>query len=123
MNILTHSELRKMQDSKEDFLLLNVLSEDSFRKACIPGSINVPVATPGFLHTVAELAGTESKHRRIVTYCAGMHCSASIDAANYLTAAGYTRVSAYQGGLQDWMDAGYALVSGISKPCTEQCSA
>lgn len=111
MNILTRNELKKMQENREDFLLLNVLSEDSFHKGHIPGSQNAPVSESQFLQKVASLAGPEGKDRHIVTYCAGFHCNASKEAANRLTAAGYTRVSAFEGGLEDWANAGHPIES------------
>lgn len=109
MNILTRNELKKKQDNREDFLLLNVLSEDAFRKAHIPGSQNAPVSGNEFLQKVATLAGPQGKGRPIVTYCAGFHCDASKEAANRLAVAGYTQVAAFEGGLEDWANAGYPI--------------
>lgn len=111
MNSLTRDELKKLQDNREDFLLLNVLSEDSFHKGHIPGSKNAPVSGSQFLQKVASLAGPQGKDRPIVTYCAGFHCNASREAANHLTDAGYTRVSAFEGGMEDWINAGYPIES------------
>ncbi|MGJ0483332.1 MAG: rhodanese-like domain-containing protein [Methylomicrobium sp.] len=111
MNSLTRDELKKMQDNREDFLLLNVLSEDSFHKGHIPGSKNAPVSGSQFLQKVASLAGPQGKDRPIVTYCAGFHCNASREASNHLTTAGYKRVSAFEGGMEDWINAGYPIES------------
>lgn len=111
MHNLTRNELKKKQDNREDFLLLNVLSEHAFRKARIPGSQNAPVSGSEFLQKVAALTGPDGKDRPIVTYCAGFHCNASKEAANRLSAAGYTQVSAFEGGLEDWANAGYPIES------------
>lgn len=122
MNILTRDELTKMLENREDFLLLNVLSDASFQKAHIPGSYNIPVSEQGFLEKVADLAGVEGRNRRIVTYCGGFHCTASKNAANHLSAAGYTQVSAFEGGMEDWLNAGYPVEGETSKSCDETCS-
>lgn len=122
MNILTRGELTKMLDNREDFLLLNVLSAASFHKAHIPGSHNIPLSEPGFLQKVADMAGIEGHNRRIVTYCGGFHCTASKDAANHLLAADYTKVSAFEGGMEDWLNAGYAVEGETAKSCDEPCS-
>ncbi len=123
MNILTRKELKEMQENQEDFLLIDVLSEDSFSEAHIPGSCNAPVSEPGFLQKVAAMTGAQGKSRRIVTYCGGFHCSASKGAAHQLITAGYTNVSAYEGGLEDWTDADYPVAVGENfKSCEEHCS-
>ena len=41
-----------------------------------------------------------------MTYCAGPSCTASRDAAEKLVTLGFTRVSRYEGGLEDWAKAG-----------------
>jgi len=107
MKLLSRSDLKQMLDEQQDFLLLNVLSASSFRKIHIPDSQNVPVSTADFANKVESLLGGKDNDYPIVTYCAGFHCNASKDAANLLTAAGHTKVSAYEGGMEDWLDAGY----------------
>ncbi len=122
MNILTRNELKEMLDSQEDFLLINVLSEESFFKAHIPGSSNIPISGSGFLQKVVDKTGTQNKNYRIVTYCGGFHCSASKDAAYKLMEAGYKNVSAFEGGMEDWSAAGYPIVSETSKTGEERCA-
>jgi rhodanese-related sulfurtransferase len=46
---------------------------------------------------------------RIVVYCASDTCANSHQAAEALTAAGFTDVSVYVGGKKDWTEAGLAL--------------
>ncbi len=47
----------------------------------------------------------------IVAYCAGETCPNSGYAANKLTALGYTNVMKYEGGKEDWIEAGETLVT------------
>ena len=123
MQTLTRVELKRLQEKNEDFLLLNVLSPESFQKAHIPGSCNIPVATEGFLNKVEQAAGAKGKSRRIVTYCGGSHCSASKDAAHLLEGAGFGQVQAFEGGMEDWIAAGYPVESGDAQCGKTQCAA
>ncbi|MGY6275118.1 rhodanese-like domain-containing protein [Methylomonas sp. MgM2] len=122
MKVLSRFDLKQMLDEQQDFLLLNVLSSSSFRKMHIPNSQNIPVSTADFVKRVEGLLGDKGNDYPIVTYCAGFHCSASKEAANLLTDAGYTNVSAYEGGMEDWLDAGYSVSCDDIAACEEQCS-
>lgn len=115
MNRVTRNELKKMQENREDILLLNVLSRESFRRAHIPGSYNAPVGEEDFMQKVEAITGAEGKSRPIVTYCGGFHCNASKDAAHRLEAAGYQSISAFEGGMEDWIDAGYPVAGDASE--------
>ena len=47
----------------------------------------------------------------VVTYCTGTSCPNSRIAAEQLRTLGYTNVRAYEGGKQDWTEAGLPLES------------
>ena len=47
---------------------------------------------------------------QIVTYCGGPQCPQSREAAETLTALGFTDVRVYTDGLQGWKTAGYEVV-------------
>ena len=111
-----------MLDKREDLMLLNVLSASSFQKSHIPGSQNTPVSQPNFLGQVAALLSGKGNDYPIVTYCAGFHCTASKEAANLLLAEGHSNVSVFEGGLENWREAGFALVGCDTSPGEEQCS-
>lgn len=100
MKTIKREELKKMIESKEDFLLINVLSKESFDEKHIPGSINIPVKNDDFIKRVEILTGTKTK--KIVVYCANFECTASPTAAKKLTEVGFTNVYYYQGGVDDW---------------------
>lgn len=107
MNLLSRSELKNLLEQKDDFLLINVLSPSAFQKTHIPGSKNVPVTDPEFVNQVENLLGDRDKNTLIVTYCAGFECDASKNAANLLLKLGYANVYVFEGGMEDWLDAGY----------------
>ncbi len=80
----------------------NVLTDDYFTGAMIPGSRRVPLDMIG-----REVAATGlARDTAIVTYCSGPACPQSRMAAEKLTALGFTDVRAYEGGLQAWTEAG-----------------
>jgi rhodanese-related sulfurtransferase len=84
----------------------NVLTDDYFKGELIPGSRRVPVDRLGEALRRSSLA----KDAAIVVYCAGASCPQSRQAAEKLAAFGYTRVDAYEGGLEDWKQAGFGVV-------------
>lgn len=105
-------ELKDALDRGDDLLLVNVLSEASFRKEHIPGSENIPFpSTEHFVDEVARLAG--SRGRRIIVYCAGPNCQASDEAARALRDADFTNVTRFEGGLREWKRARYPVQTGV----------
>ena len=101
METLSREQLDNMnQEEHEDFVLINVLSPESFNKKHIRTSINIPQDDPNFEETVEKVAG--SKDRKIVVYCADSDCQASPNAAKKLDEAGFSQVYDYEGGTKDW---------------------
>jgi rhodanese-related sulfurtransferase len=84
----------------------NVLNDDYFKNELIPGSRRVPADRLG----EALKRSTLAKDAAIVVYCAGPSCPVSRQAAEKLSAFGYTRVEAYEGGLEAWKQAGHGVV-------------
>jgi rhodanese-related sulfurtransferase len=80
----------------------NVLTDGYFTGEMIPGSRRVPLDTIG-----RETSENKSpKGEEIIVYCGGPKCPQSLQAAQKLTDLGYTNVSAYEGGLEAWKNAG-----------------
>ncbi|MEX2144845.1 MAG: rhodanese-like domain-containing protein [Candidatus Spechtbacterales bacterium] len=104
-NILT-KVLKEKLDSHEDFLLVNVLSKESFEFMHIPGSLNADVHQDDFLEKMEELTGGD-KGKEIVVYCSSATCQASPSAARKLAEAGYSNVAHFSEGLAGWKEAGY----------------
>ena len=109
MKTLTTQELHQLIDSKEDFVLINVLPESSFDEEHIPGSHNVPHQRETFTEEVRALAG--GKLKKIVVYCASRKCDASPTAAMKLRKAGFTQVFDYEEGVAGWRAAGNEVES------------
>ena len=82
--------------------LWNVLTDGYFTGEMIPGSRRVPLDTIG-----REVSGEKSpKSEEIIVYCGGPKCPQSLQAAQKLMNLGYTNVKAYEGGLEEWKNAG-----------------
>ena len=82
--------------------LWNVLTDGYFKGEMIPGSRRVPLDT-----IVREVSEAPSpKGEEIIVYCGGPTCPQSLQAAQKLTDLGYTNVKAYEGGLEEWKNAG-----------------
>jgi len=110
LKTLTTQQLNQLIDSKEDFVLINVLPESSFDEEHIPGSHNVPHERETFAEEVRTLAG--GKQKKIVVYCASGTCDASPTAAMKLRKAGFTQVLDYEEGTAGWRAAGNEVESG-----------
>jgi rhodanese-related sulfurtransferase len=80
----------------------NVLTDGYFKGEMIPGSRRVPLDTIG-----REESETQSpKGEEIIVYCGGPKCPQSLQAAQKLMDLGYRNVKAYEGGLEEWKNAG-----------------
>ena len=103
MKTITAEELKKKIDAKEDFILIDVLSKESFEGKHVSTSINIPV------DEIENRSSSElpDKNKEIVVYCASTDCQASPRAAKKLVELGYTNVVDYEAGIAGWQDAGY----------------
>ena len=106
LKCITRDALKRMIDKNEDFILVDVLSLESYEKEHIPGSINIPLAD---IKNKAERL--LKKDKEIVVYCGSSQCTMSSQAAEELARLGYKEVYDYEGGLQDWKDAGFSIES------------
>ena len=104
---MTAHELQTILASSDAPLLVQVLPEEVFAARRIPGSKQGCVYEVAFFDQIAAL--TTDKARAIIVYGAG---SGSLDAqvaAQKLSAAGFTHVTAFDGGLDAWSAAGLPL--------------
>lgn len=102
---ITKNQLKKKLDQNSNLKLVNVLSEKKFEEKHIPSSINIPV-------TEIEKSAPQrlDKEDEIVVYCADFECQASPKAAKKLEELGFKNIYDYEGGIDDWQDAGYKIV-------------
>jgi rhodanese-related sulfurtransferase len=103
---ISREELKAKLDAGEKFFLVNVLSPGAFRREHIPGSMNVPVSQVE--RRARELWNVDDE---IVVYCSNSACEASPMAAASLDSLGYRHVADYEGGIEDWKEAGYPVES------------
>jgi polyisoprenoid-binding protein YceI/rhodanese-related sulfurtransferase len=101
---ITAAELRAQLDGATPCLLIDVLPEEEFQAAHLPGAKNACVYNVTFLDDVQKLA--PQRDSVLVVYGSSEKSLASVDAAKKLRAAGYTRVTDFRGGLEEWRGAG-----------------
>ena len=94
-------ELKAKLDRGDDFRLVMTLNEWAFDAQHIPGSLH--------FNTPADFAAGLDKANEIVVYCSDTACVASQFAYKALIDNGYNNVRRYEGGLSDWVEAGYKL--------------
>jgi rhodanese-related sulfurtransferase len=88
----------------EDFVLINVLSRETFEQGHIPGSINIPVD-----EIEDEAPERFTKSQNLVVYCASEDCQASEKAADKLEEIGFENVKDFVRGLEGWKSSGHEL--------------
>jgi rhodanese-related sulfurtransferase len=81
----------------------------------IPGSRHIPVDR---LPEALKKASVK-KDSAIVVYCGSHKCPASKTAAEQLEAGGFTNVTKFEGGIEEWKKAGYALSVCETGACCE----
>ncbi len=79
--------------------IVNVLERDKDSLGLIRASIRIP------LSSLPTRAAELDPSKPVITYCAGPQCPASRKAAELLADRGFD-VRAYEGGLQEWTQAG-----------------
>ena len=96
IRIIGKEELKEKLDKGEDFTLIDVLEPSQYSKVHITKAINVPLQEISSKHKELD------KKKEIVTYCYSSECGASRSAARELAEKGF-KVSAYEGGIQEWV--------------------
>jgi rhodanese-related sulfurtransferase/polyisoprenoid-binding protein YceI len=103
---ITREELATLLASPYPPLVIDVLPEDDYQTAHLPGAKNATVFKITFIDDVKKLAPDPVKP--LVVYGTSSRDLASATAAEKLIAAGYKQVTDYGGGLEDWRAAGGA---------------
>ena len=102
---ITYDQFMNIRNSGEKYVLLDVLSAESFKEGHIEGAVSFP------LEEINEATSKEklSKADGIIVYCGSFQCRASTNAAKKLQSLGYN-VLDYKGGLKEWQEKGNKLV-------------
>lgn len=104
---ISKEHLKRMMDSGERFILLDVRSKADYDKEHIRDAKSLP------LDEINEKAQRMLKPSdNIIVYCDSYVCSASTSAWKILTRMGYANVRDYKGGIRDWKTAGLPVESG-----------
>lgn len=102
---ITRQALAEALLSEKPPVLFEALDRKYFESGHLPGARVLPPAEID--HVVpAEVA---AKDTPIVVYCSSDTCMNSHQAAERLTAQGYSDVTVYAGGKKDWREAGLKL--------------
>jgi polyisoprenoid-binding protein YceI len=104
---ITTGELRKLLQSEQDVVLLDVLPENFFKQRHIPGSANVDGYKMNFIEELQK-AGIK-KDAQVVVYASGSDSEASAYAAERMLKSGWTGVRDYRDGIAGWAKAGLPL--------------
>jgi len=107
MRIISREELKQKLDRREDFRLVMALGKWEYQAKHIPGSLHFA--------TIPEALASLKKEDEIVVYCSDETCIASRALGQLLERHGYTHVLHYEGGLQEWEQAGYPLEGELVK--------
>jgi rhodanese-related sulfurtransferase len=92
--------------------LVEVLPEQQFRKAHLPGALNAPFDERFDLH-VQDLV--PDKNTPVIVYCSDTKSHLSPRAAEHLDRLGYNKVFDYRGGKADWQEAGLQVERGTAE--------
>ncbi|HVM52253.1 MAG TPA: rhodanese-like domain-containing protein [Acidimicrobiales bacterium] len=97
--------LRAELDSRQPPTLVEALGADYYADAHLPGAVNLPP------HDVDRLAPRvlPDRQARIVVYCSGT-CDSSHIVARRLEQLGYSDISIYEGGKEEWVEHGLPVV-------------
>jgi len=102
---ISYGQLSELMKSGEEYILLDVLSGESYDKGHIEGAVSFPLAEINGDAAAERLSKTDN----IVVYCGSFKCMASTRSAISLSGMGYKIVD-YKGGLKEWQDKGNSLV-------------
>ncbi len=93
--VITAEEAKKIMESGEDYILLDVREQDEFEEGHIPGAVLLPYTE---IDRNAETVITD-KDKQILVYCRSGRRSKI--AAESLAKLGYTNIKEF-GGIIDW---------------------
>jgi rhodanese-related sulfurtransferase len=102
---ISKDELKKLMAEKKDLVIVDARPVPRYEEGHIPGAIVIPAAV---LEKQADKLPKE-KDRTLVFYCVG-GCSSPI-AAVKAKSLGYSQVKIYTGGMPDWVQTEYTIVT------------
>jgi rhodanese-related sulfurtransferase len=104
---ISRDELTEKIARHDNFRLVEILPEEEYHRAHLPGAINVP---PDQVKSLA-LKRLRDRDAEIIVYSDGSSLHLSEEAAQELAELGYKHVRDYADGKQDWIDTGLPIFS------------
>jgi rhodanese-related sulfurtransferase len=86
--------------------VVDALPADSFEESHLPSAINVPIDEQFDEHIQQAIP---DKDEEVIVYCMSAQCDASTKAAERMERLGYRHVFEYEGGKEDWEQAGMPM--------------
>jgi rhodanese-related sulfurtransferase len=114
LNTIDRDELNSRIQSAHPPVLLEALPERYYVQKHLPGALLFP-------HDQVEQNAASvvpDKSTEIIVYCASRTCQNSHIAAHHLMRLGYTNVTVYPGGKQDWEEGSMPFESGADVEAT-----
>lgn len=102
---ISRDELKRKIDRGDDFVLIDTLPLEAYRKSHLPGAIHI-VSDDIVEQAPRRLPDQEAD---IVVYCGNGPCKRSQRSADRLRRLGYSRVRDYHEGKAGWRGAGLPL--------------
>lgn len=98
---VNYDQIKRIVGNK-DFVVIDARREEDYKKAHIPGAINLfALAEP---NEKFEIIMSLPVGKKYVIYCDGGNCDLSHQLANeFLTSFGFTNVYIYEGGWEEWI--------------------
>jgi len=103
---ISYEQFQALRSSGENYVLLDVLSAESYNNGHIEGAESFYVETINARTAEKRLSGDP----KVVVYCGSFRCGASSDATKKLRDLGYD-VLDYKGGLKEWEEKGNKLIN------------
>ena len=92
-------------ETRAPLRILEAFPPKYFNQGHLPGAKQLDYSNAVGHAKLLNIVATD----RVIVYCASDTCANSHQAADALTAAGFTNVVVYGGGKKDWVEAGLAL--------------
>jgi rhodanese-related sulfurtransferase len=106
--LISRDELRA-EIAAGTVIVLDALGGAYYEQQHLPGAL--PLVASEVATRAAELL--PDRDAAIVTYCSNAACPNSQQVSDGLAALGYTNVRKYRDGIQDWVEAGLPVESGV----------
>lgn len=101
-----------------NLILIDANGTESYTEGHIPGAMDFEAISHQLAKTLQADTATP-----LVVYCGGPRCMAWKSAAQALASQGFTNISHYPGGLQEWMETNMPLESAPARPASHKIGA